>query len=118
MTYITKHASHPRVSAVLLAAAIAVTPACRRTPASSSGIDLVGMDKSVVPGDDFNAYANGGWIKATPIPADKSSYGAGAILADETRKRLRALFQESSGAAAGASEESPEDWRFLLELYG
>ena len=69
------------------------------------GIDLAGMDKSVLPGDDFNAYVNGGWIKATPIPADKSSYGAGAILVDETRKRLRALFQESSGAAP-ASEET------------
>ena len=45
------------------------------------------MDNSVAPGDDFNAYTNGGWIKATPIPADKSNYGSGAILADETRKR-------------------------------
>ena len=105
MTYMIKHASYARVSAVLLAAAIAVTPACRKTSTSSAGIDLAGMDKSVVPGDDFNAYANGGWIKATPIPADKSSYGAGAILIDETRKRLRTLFQESSGAAGGASEE-------------
>jgi predicted metalloendopeptidase len=62
------------------------------------------MDKSVAPGDDFNAYTNGGWIKATPIPADKSSYGAGAILADETRKRLQTLFQESSGATAATGD--------------
>jgi putative endopeptidase len=105
MTYLRNRASHPRVSAVLLATALAVAPACRTTPSSSAaGIDLAGMDKSVAPGDDFNAYTNGGWIKATPIPADKSSYGAGAILADETRERLRALFQESSSAAAATGD--------------
>jgi putative endopeptidase len=101
MTCMRKRVSHPRVSAILLAAALAVAPACRTTPSSSAaGIDLAGMDKSVAPGDDFNAYTNGGWIKATPIPADKSSYGAGAILSDQTRERLRALFQESSSATA------------------
>ena len=100
-----KRASHPRVPAIVLAALLAVATACRTTPPSSSaGIDLAGMDKSVVPGDDFNAYTNGGWIKATPIPADKSSYGAGAILADETRKRLQTLFQESSGANAATGD--------------
>jgi putative endopeptidase len=106
MTCMTEHYSHARVSAILLAAALAAAPACRTTPSSSAGIDLAGMDKSVAPGDDFNAYANGGWIKATPIPADKSSYGAGAILADETRKQLRALFQESSSAAAPPSDDA------------
>jgi putative endopeptidase len=105
MTSMRKCASHPRVSAILLAAALAAAPACRTTPSSSAtGIDLAGMDKSVAPGDDFNAYTNGGWIKATPIPADKSSYGAGAILADQTRERLRALFQESSSAAASTGD--------------
>jgi len=64
------------------------------------------MDKSVAPGDDFNAYTNGGWIKATPIPADKSSYGAGAILVDETRKRLLVLIQESANAGSTASDDT------------
>ena len=115
----TEHYSHARVSAILLAAALAAAPACRTTPSSSAGIDLAGMDKSVAPGDDFNAYANGGWIKATPIPADKSSYGAGAILADETRKQLRALFQESSVAAAPPSDDARKIgdfyWSFMDE---
>ena len=55
--------------------------------------DLAGIDKSVLPGDDFNAYTNGGWIKSTPIPSDKSSYGIDAILTDETRKRTLALIE-------------------------
>ena len=28
------------------------------------------------PGDDFYGFANGTWAKTTPIPADKSNYGA------------------------------------------
>ena len=75
----------------------------KRQAAQDSGIDLAGMDTSVAPGDDFNLYTNGGWMKATPIPADKSSYGVDAILTDETRKRTLSLIEEAakSGAPAG-----------------
>jgi putative endopeptidase len=81
------------------------TPACHREPSLAAGIDLAGMDRSVTPGDDFNGFANGGWIKATPIPADKSSYGIDAILADETRKRTLAIIQDS---AKGGSDDAPK----------
>ncbi len=60
------------------------------------------MDKSVAPGDDFNAYTNGAWIKATPIPPDRSSYGIGVILTDETRKRTLGLIEDA--AKAGTAE--------------
>ncbi|MBZ5601547.1 MAG: M13 family metallopeptidase [Acidobacteriia bacterium] len=80
---------------LMLAAGVACT---RKDTAPSAGIDLAGMDKSVAPGDDFNAYANGGWIKATPIPADKSGYGLDAILVDETRKRTLSLIEDAAKA--------------------
>src|SRR5579872_2391999 len=97
--------------AILLAAAIALTPACKTAPSGpGAGIDLAGMDTSAAPGDDFNAYTNGGWIKATAIPADKSSYGVGAILVDETRKRLLALLEESATAASGADSRKIGDF--------
>ncbi len=59
------------------------------------------MDTAVAPGDDFNAYTNGAWIKATPIPADKSSYGLDAILTDETRKRTLALIENGRNQKIG-----------------
>src|SRR5215510_13874648 len=89
----------------VVGAALLVLSACQPSkPASSStapksGLDLAGIDKSATPGDDFNAYANGTWIKNTEIPADKPSYGPGNILADETRKLTVALIQESANAA-------------------
>jgi putative endopeptidase len=82
-------------------------PACNAPPKPvPSGLDFAGMDKSVNPGDDFYEYVNGGWMKATPIPADKPSYGLFAILADETRKRTQELIQEAGGSASGGA--SPE----------
>ena len=42
---------------------------------TSVGIDPAMMDKAVKPGDDFYGFANGGWQKATEIPADRSSIG-------------------------------------------
>jgi putative endopeptidase len=91
---------------VILAAALVVAPACTKKPEVSAGIDLAGMDTSVAAGDDFNAYTNGGWITATSIPADKSSYGAGAILVDEVRKRTQALIQESANTASAANDDT------------
>ncbi len=37
-----------------------------------TGVDQTLIDKSVRPGDDFNAYANGEWLKTAEIPADRS----------------------------------------------
>jgi predicted metalloendopeptidase len=58
------------------------------------------MDRSVAPGDDFFAYANGGWMKATPIPADQSSYGIWAIRHDEARKEMLQLIQQAASNPA------------------
>jgi predicted metalloendopeptidase len=84
-----------------------ISALCQALPAAEStakAVDLAAMDKSVAPGDDFNAYVNGAWLKATPIPPDKASYGVGAILADQTRKHTVALIQEA--AARPKNEEA------------
>jgi putative endopeptidase len=70
----------------------------------SWGLDLAGMDRSVKPGDDFNAYMNGTWARNTTIPADRSSFGAFAVLRDLSEARLRTLVEGYSpeGLAGGA----------------
>ena len=47
------------------------------------------------PGNDFYAYANGGWIKATEIPADRSRWGVFSVLAEDTLRQTRALLDET-----------------------
>jgi len=108
-----RYTKRSALAAALLAAALLGAPACRKAPPLTTGVDLAGMDTSVAPGDDFNAYANGGWIKATPIPADKPSYGIGEILVDETRKHTLALIQEAAQAGSTASG----DTRKIADFY-
>ncbi|MGB7924278.1 MAG: M13 family metallopeptidase [Pyrinomonadaceae bacterium] len=73
--------------------------------AKTPGLDLVGMDKSINPGDDFFGYANGSWMKSTPIPNDRSSYGVFDILAEEANRRTADLIKEA-GKSARDSEAS------------
>jgi putative endopeptidase len=57
------------------------------------GFDTAGMDKSVAPGDNFYQYANGTWAKNTPIPADKSNYGAFNVLDDLSHVRTQEILE-------------------------
>ena len=42
---------------------------------TTHGIDLISIQRSVKPGDNFYLYANGNWIAHTTIPADRTSIG-------------------------------------------
>jgi putative endopeptidase len=55
------------------------------------GIDLAGMDRSVAPGDDFFRFVNGRWAESTPIPPDKTRYGAFEVLRDLSETRVREI---------------------------
>jgi predicted metalloendopeptidase len=72
---------------------------------SSTVLDVAGMDRAVKPGDDFFEYANGTWLKQTEIPADRSTYGASAILIELTDRRVADLIQESAKADAPAGSD-------------
>jgi putative endopeptidase len=51
------------------------------------------MNPAIAPGDDFYAYANGTWLDAAEIPADRSTWGSSAVLSEATNERLRALIE-------------------------
>jgi putative endopeptidase len=72
------------------------------------GPDLAGMDAKVAPGDDFYRYANGGWLQATEIPADRSSYGIGAILTELTAQRVNDLLKAAAVPHAHAGSEAQQ----------
>jgi putative endopeptidase len=60
-------------------------------------VDLAGMDRAVSPGDDFYGYANGGWMKSTEIPPDRSAYAAFTVIEEEVDKRTVGLIQNAGG---------------------
>ncbi len=76
------------------------------TVGTDLGISKAAMDTGTKPGDDFYAYANGNWDKATEIPADRSSIGAFYVAQLETEKRNRELVDAivKGDAAADTNE--------------
>jgi predicted metalloendopeptidase len=61
-----------------------------------SGIERRGMDESVRPQDDMFLYCNGEWLKHTPIPPDKSTYGSFEILGDKAQLNIREIIEETA----------------------
>src|SRR3954454_5799821 len=76
--------------------AAAQTTAPGRAQYGTFGFDSAGMDRSVLPGDDFFEYANGTWIKNNQIPADKSRYGMFNVLDDLSRERTRTIIESQA----------------------
>ena len=58
------------------------------------GIQTQYIDRSVKPGDDFNAFVNGRWLQTFQIPADQSRYGSFTLLDDLSQARLHDLLDE------------------------
>ena len=89
-------------------------PATADAPVAGTGvgIDLAAMDKAVQPGDDFDAYANGAWAKATEIPADRGSVSTFFYVGEKAEKRLSDLVQglETSNPAAATNERKVADY--------
>lgn len=60
------------------------------------GRTLPVVDPAVRPGDDFYQYVNGAWMKATEIPADRSSMSDGAALSEQADRRTREIIEETA----------------------
>jgi len=84
------------------AAVIAAAP--EAGPKATHGIDLAGIDRSVAPGDDFFRFANGEWLETTRIPADRSTYGTFAVLAELNTKRTAELIRTVAASASPGSD--------------
>ena len=78
----------------------------RAAPGSQAGVDLTWIDRSVIPGDDFDNYANGAWYKTAVIPADRTSIGTGYYVDQLAEKRLADLIHSiaNSNPATGSDE--------------
>ena len=76
--------------ALVLGCAAVAAPA----PAVMHGVQRADMDASVRPGDDFNLYANGNWLKTIVIPPDQPSWGSFSTLRDKAAKRTADLIAD------------------------
>jgi putative endopeptidase len=67
--------------------------------------DTANMDTSVKPGDDFFMYANGGWIKRTPIPPEYSRWGSFNELIEKNNDALHDVAERASNDTAATDPD-------------
>lgn len=79
------------------------------------GIDITAIDTTVRPQDDFYDYANNNWLKRTEIPATEARWGSFSVLAENNRKNLIAILEESAKntkAAKGSNVQKIGDFHY------
>ncbi len=70
--------------------------------ANALGVDVANFDASHRPQDDFFRYVNGGWLKKTQIPSDRSNYGSFTELFDISEALQREIIESAAGSLAPA----------------
>ncbi len=75
--------------------------------------EVSGMDSSVKASEDFFLFANGGWMKTTKIPDDKTGWGSFYLLGEQNKKNLNHLLEEAANKkdnAPGSIEQKLGDF--------
>jgi len=62
-------------------------------------IDPKNFDPAAKPQDDFNQYANGGWLKANPVPPAYGSWGAFNEVDEANKVALHDILEKTAKAA-------------------
>ncbi len=94
-------------TALVLSLSLTEIPLFAQAPPKPKAIDPADFDKSAKPCEDFYQFANGAWLAAHPIPADRSRYGGFDELADRNREVVKKILEETS-AKKDWSKGSPE----------
>jgi putative endopeptidase len=89
-------------------------PSSQAAPSAALGFDPANFDTSVRPQDDFYRFANGTWLKNTPIPADLPSLGSFDMLRQESEAALKVLLDE---AAARRDHAPGSDLQKVADYY-
>nr|WP_295785049.1 M13 family metallopeptidase [Rhodoferax sp.] len=100
-----------RIAALLLMALTLALGMAFVGPAHAQTDAHAGVDTRIQPGDDFFAYANGAWLRDTPIPAGKDRVTARTELVDLGQQRIAELMEHARTQAVGSLARKIADFR-------
>ena len=102
-----------------VAAAVALFAACNQPSQNTPKADILkaDMDTTVNPASDFFDYANGGWIKKNPIPADETAWGIGELVQKELYDRLLHINDEAlkKNDRTGTGQQIGDFWYSAMD---
>lgn len=75
-------------------------------------IDVSQIDRSIHPGDDFDAYMNSKWVKSNPIPGTRASWGSFDMLQEKIQQQLKAIFKKLN---TGTFEKGTDS--YMLKMF-
>jgi putative endopeptidase len=81
---------------------------------AGDGFSVANLDQSVSPCDDFYKFADGGWMKANPIPPAYASWGSFNILHDRNEDVLHTILDE---AAKDKTAKPGSNWQKIGDFY-
>ena len=79
----------------------------------ASHFDVRNMDTKTAACADFYQYANGGWLRANPIPAAYPAWGVANILNEKNRDVLHEILEaaaKNASARKGSNEQKVGDY--------
>lgn len=85
--------------------------------ADKPALDISGWNRDTRPQDDFFEFANGGWLKNTEIPSDKTRWGSFVILAEESRDAVQTIIDELSAKDGLKNGSNPQKIRDLYRSF-
>jgi len=77
------------------------------------GVDLSARDLSVKPGDDFNRYVSGAWLKSYQLKDYETSFGSFNALRDRSEEQVHGLIEELAARtdlAPGSNNQKVRDF--------
>ncbi len=78
------------------------------------GFNLANLDRSVLPCDDFYEFADGGWMKNNPIPADRATWATFNKLRDHNESVLHKILEEAS---RDTKAQPGSNWQKIGDFY-
>lgn len=104
---------------ITLIAATTLLAACGNEAKKETKADILytNLDTTVNPADDFFQYANGGWIKNNPIPADETTWGIAHLVQEELYARLKHINEEAvkNNEQSGTGKKIADFWQSAMD---
>ena len=82
----------------------------------NTGIDIVNIDSTAKPADDFYQFVNGNWMKNNPIPESESRWTTFDELRERNTSRLKLILEEvaaEKNIQAGTNKQKLADFYSL-----